>query len=273
ARGCREAAPLRSHQLGDSEKSKRARFHSLDIVLEVLADEVVVHQASIGIRQALRDLAPDLTVGPDLKSVDARYRANAQRARGGEDLVRIVGIVEVDVGFREPQTFLAGKINHRLATDARQHEFLAWRENLAIAHGEDVRTQPLAQVAIDVEQQRPGFWVDALDFLIGDDQVEIIVGLGPRRQRIRRHATVRRDHQADALLEQLGALYERQRRTFEDNIGSMIVDVVARHLLDPATDALADPVIVVGTEQMAVALEQLFGHAAHFLRSEAWIDA
>ena len=44
-------------------------------------------------------------------------------------------------------------------------------------------------------------------------------------------------------------------------------------LLDAAADALADPVVVVGPEQVAVALEHLFGQRAHLVRPEARIDA
>src|ERR671932_31443 len=53
------------------------------------------------------------------------------------------------------------------------------------------------QMQMDVEEHRPGLGIDALDLLIGDDQVEVIVRLGARRQRVRRHAPVRRDHNAD----------------------------------------------------------------------------
>ena len=38
----------------------------------------------------------------------------------------------------------------------------------------------------------------------------------------------------------------------------MIVEVVTRHVLDAAADALADPVVVLGAEQMEVAFKQLF---------------
>src|SRR6185436_20259587 len=50
-------------------------------------------------------------------------------------------------------------------------------------------------------------------------------------------------------------------------------DVVARGVLDAAADALADPVVVVGPQQVAVALEHLLAQRAHLLRPEAWIDA
>ena len=52
-----------------------------------------------------------------------------------------------------------------------------------------------------------------------------------------------------------------------------MLEVVARHLLDAAADALADPVVVVGAEEMAVPLEQLLGELAHAGRPEARIDA
>jgi len=99
--------------------------------------------------------------------------------------------------------------------------------------------------------------VDGLDLLVRDNEVQVVVRLGARRQRIRRHAPVRRYDDADALAEQLGALHEREGRALEHHVRAMVVDVVARHVLHPAADALADPVVVVRTEEMAVAREQL----------------
>src|SRR5262249_35499281 len=54
---------------------------------------------------------------------------------------------------------------------------------------------------------------------------------------------------------------------------SVVVDVVARRLLHAATDALSNPIVVVRTEQVPVALEQLLRQGAHLLRSETRIDA
>ena len=174
---------------------------------------------------------------------------------------------------RSAQAFLAGEIDRGLTAHARQHEFFPRRENLTVAHDEDVGAHPFAEVAVDIEQHRPGFRIDALHFLIGDDEVEIVVRLGARRQRIRRRAAVRRDHDLDAVLEQLGALGERQRIAFEHHVRPVVIDVVARRFLDAAADALPDPVIVVRPKQVPVALEQLFGQRAHLVRPEARIDA
>ena len=71
------------------------------------------------------------------------------------------------------------------------------------------------------------------------------------------HAAVRWDHDADPLLEQLGALDEGKRRAFQHDIRSVIVEVVALDLLDAAADPLPDPVVVVSAEQVAVPLERL----------------
>ena len=51
-----------------------------------------------------------------------------------------------------------------------------------------------------------------------------------------------------------------------------MLEIVAFHLLDAAADPLADPIIVVSSEQMAVALEHLFRQVPHLLRAEPGID-
>ena len=220
-----------------------------------------------------RHRPPDLALRADRDAVHPGHRTDAERGRGEEHLVGIVGIVEIDIGLAQRQPLLAREIDRGLAADPGQHEFFPRRQDLVSAHDENVRAEPFGKIAVDVEQHRPGFRIDALHLLIGDDQVEIVVRLGARGERIRRHAALRRHHDLDALLEQLGALGERQRLAFEHDVRPVIVDVVARHFLDAAADALPDPVVVVRPEQVAVALEHLLGQLAHLLRAEARIDA
>src|SRR5215831_20428304 len=53
----------------------------------------------------------------------------------------------------------------------------------------------------------------------------------------------------------------------------MVVDVVAFDFFDAAADPLANPIIIIGGEQVAVALEHLLRERAHLLRPEPGIDA
>src|SRR5262249_6852174 len=53
----------------------------------------------------------------------------------------------------------------------------------------------------------------------------------------------------------------------------MVADVVAFDLFDAAADPLANPIIIIGGEQVAVALEHLLSERAHLLRPEPGIDA
>src|SRR5262245_59853066 len=53
----------------------------------------------------------------------------------------------------------------------------------------------------------------------------------------------------------------------------MVVDVVAGGLLDAPADALANPIVIVWPEKVAIALKQLFRQGAHLPGSKARIDA
>src|SRR3990172_7562431 len=72
--------------------SKRARFHAVDVALEVLADEVVVDETLVGVGEALGDGAPHLVLRPDLHAVDLGHGTDAQRRGGQEHLLRVVGV-------------------------------------------------------------------------------------------------------------------------------------------------------------------------------------
>ena len=52
-----------------------------------------------------------------------------------------------------------------------------------------------------------------------------------------------------------------------------MIEVVRFDFLHAAADPLADPVIVVHSEEVTIALEQLFGQPAHPLRPEARVNA
>src|SRR5215470_2163061 len=218
------AEKRRRHELRNRGAGlERPRLHAVDILLEVLPDEVVIDEAPVGVAKLLRHRPPDLPLGADLLAVEARDRTDAQRRRSQEDLVGSIGVVKVDVGLAQRQARIAREIDHGRAADPGQHEFFPRREDFAVAHREDVRPHALAEIAVRVEQHRPGLGIDALDLLIGNDEIEIIVRLGARGERIRWYPAVRGDHHADALLEQLGALLERQRRAFEHYVGAVVV--------------------------------------------------
>jgi hypothetical protein len=62
------------------------------------------------------------------------------------------------------------------------------RVDAAAAHHEDVAADPLADVAVLVEEHRPRVGIASLDLAVGQDEVQIVVGLGPRAEDRRRRA-------------------------------------------------------------------------------------
>src|SRR5262249_40767600 len=68
------------------------------------------------------------------------------------------------------------------------------------------------------------------------------------------------------------ALLEGERHALDDDVGAVMVPVVALDLLDAAADALADPEIVVGPEEMAIAVEHILADRHHLGFREARID-
>jgi hypothetical protein len=77
----------------------------------------------------------------------------------------------------------------------------------------------------------------------------------------------------DALDEQPRTLAKRQRHAFHNDVGAVMIEVVTRHVPHAATDALADPVVFIRAEQMAVAFEYVLADRDHLLGAQAGIDA
>ena len=75
---------------------------------------------------------------------------------------------------------------HGLAADPRQYPALVRGQHRAVAHDEDVAADALGEMALRVEQHRPGFLVLRLGFEIGGDQVQVVVRLGARAQHVGR---------------------------------------------------------------------------------------
>ena len=110
-----------------------------------------------------------------------------------------------------------------------------------------------------VEQDRPGLGIAPPHLLVAEQQVEIVVGLGPRVDGVRRGAPHRGDHDVDAVAEIVRARLQRQRRAFDDQgRPGRLIDVAARHV-GAARHALGDPVVLVLVEQVQVPLQHVFG--------------
>src|SRR5215470_3743030 len=144
-RGCHSTAGG-ARVMADPVRSKRPGWQAFPVALQVLADKVVVDEAAVGVGEPLRHRTPHLALGANVDPVHPRHRADAQGGRGEEDLVRTVGVVEVDVGLVHRDTRLARKIDHGLAADTGEDELLARRQDGAIAHRENVRAHTLAEI-------------------------------------------------------------------------------------------------------------------------------
>ena len=124
-----------------------------------------------------------------------------------------------------------------------------------------------------VEEQRQGIGVSAANLVVADEKIQIVVGLRPRRDRIRRRAAVRRNQQGNPVAEVVGALGDRERRAVDDEHGVGRAVEIAAGGLETARDALEDPVILVRPEQVKIAGEHLLGVPLHFRRRHAGIDS
>ena len=107
---------------------------------------------------------------------------------------------------------------------------------------------------------------------IRHNQVQVVVRLGARRQRIRRDAAHGRHDHVDAVAEQARSRLERQRHAFDDDVRPVVVPEVAVDLLHAARDTLRHPIVVVGTKQVHVALNHLPADVDHLGRRKTRVD-
>src|SRR6516164_6851709 len=96
--------------------------------------------------------------------------------------------------------------------------------------------------------------------------------LGARRQRVGRGAPQRGRDDLDAVAEIRGALAQRKGNAFDDHIGSIVVPVVARYAADTAADALGEPIVFAGSEEMAVTIEHILADRCHLSRGYARVN-
>src|SRR5713226_4760582 len=109
--------------------------------LQVLPHEVATDALGIGVDQLLGDRTRRLAVG-DRAAVEALDRQDAKARGGQEHLLGVGGVEQVDVARGAGDAELLGHVDGHLPADARQHIALRGREELALAHDEDVAAQP-----------------------------------------------------------------------------------------------------------------------------------
>src|SRR5690606_3171787 len=80
-------------------------------------------------------------------------------------------------------------------------------------------------------------------------------------------------HDVHAIPELTRALLQGQGHAFDDHIRAGMLPALVAHGIDPARDALADPVVLVGSEEMHVARQNLLADADHLLRRQTGVDA
>jgi len=153
-------------------------------MLEILSIPVAIDVFDVGVDQASGDRSGHGAV-TYLRAVDAADGANAETGRRNEDLFRVQRIVKVDIRFLDTQLLFPREIDCRLAADARQDVAFSGCQKRAVLHDEYVATLSFGQVAVCVEQYGMRFGVPVLYFQIREDEIEIVVCLGPRAQRIR----------------------------------------------------------------------------------------
>src|SRR5712691_2040420 len=189
--------------------------------LQILCDEITSHQLLVGVDQSLGNWPRHLSGGKG-SAVEAPHPATAQAGRGQETFIGGVGVVKVDVVFLEGDVEPAGEIDRRLAAYTRQDIALPGGQQTAVAHQEDIAALTFGEVAVDVEQHRPGGGVLRLYLAVGEDQVEILVHLGARRQRVGWRAPQRGGDDFEAVAEVLGPLPQRERYALDDHIGPVV---------------------------------------------------
>src|SRR5262245_3069765 len=140
------------------------------------------------------------------------------------------------------------------------------------ARHEDVAARPLGEVAVLVEQDRPGLGMPGLDLLVGEDEVQVVVRLGPRALHGGRSPADGWDEHVDAVAEQPGARPEGQGRAVHDHLGSRVLPALVADGINAAADALSHPPVAGRPAQRLVALHHLLRDRDHLLGVEAGID-
>ena len=87
--------------------------------LHVLPDEIEIDEADIGIHKLLRDRPPDLPGRPDMHPVHRHHRAQAQRSRSDKNLVGIVSVIEIEIGFGKRYAGLLREVDRGLPRPRR----------------------------------------------------------------------------------------------------------------------------------------------------------
>src|SRR5262245_43116239 len=116
---------------------------------EVLRDEIAANQLLVGVDEPLGDRPRHSGWGGG-SAVQAAHPANAEAGRRQKALVCGVGVVEIDVGFFEWNTELAGQVDDRLAAHPGEDVALPRGQQLAVANQEDVAALPFGEIAVDV---------------------------------------------------------------------------------------------------------------------------
>ena len=208
-----------------------------------------------------------------LHPVEAPHRADAEAGRGEEGLVGVVRVEEVDVPLVDGVAQLARELDGRLPADSGQDELLARRVDRAVADEEDVAADSLGEVAVDVEEDRPGLGVAGLGLEVAHDHVEVVVRLGPGAEAVRRRAPHGRHDDPDAVAVERGPLAERERQALDDHGRPRLPEGRAVRGIEPPGHALGHPVVVVRLEEREVLVEDLLGDPLELLEPDARIDA
>ena len=165
----------------------------------------------------------------------------------------------------------ARKFDHRLAADAGQHESGPWGKKLAVAHEEDVAPEPFRDVAVVVEEDGPGVRILGAHLAIRNQEIDVVLGLGPRTDRVRRSAPGRRYLHADAVAIERCAGSQGQRRAFDDHRGCGLL-LAQEGIGDPRAHPLKQPVVLVRSDEVQVALQHLVGDRHHLVTAETRVD-
>ena len=141
-------------------------------------------------------------------AVERAHAADAEAGGGEEHLVRGYRVVDVEVALLARDAERDGQVQDHPAAHPGQHVLLAWSEHAPAAHHEDVAPHALAQVAVIVEHDRPGIGAVRLHFLLGQDQIQVVVRLGPWAHLGRGHPARGGDDHVDAVAKLARARFE-----------------------------------------------------------------
>src|SRR5262245_8815978 len=206
----------------------------------------------------------------DIDTVQALDRYYAWAGAGGERLVGTIHVVGREIAFDDRDPELARDRKERRARDSAEHGPAGRGTEPATMYEKEIAQVGLRDIAIQIEHQRGGAWIDLPRLECRDRVVHLICDLGLRLEALRRRSAGRRRDQQAAFDILAGEAVvgdrqaeERDSRGHCPPLGESIY---------AAADDLPHGAIIVRIQEMLIALEDLDGEPRHLIGRDAGID-